>query len=162
MHARANLYGLGKGVYPKGKSPWPAHPNTLSYEQVVFIDEITEEDRANQTDRISWLKGQSQQAKKAVLGHDKKVAALDKGYLKESMIATPWKHLEPALKRKGINTQTLWIPLWNDEILGSYAHVTLDIITTSVRSPEGDQAGQARSYNNEYRRENACIQGSEQ
>lgn len=107
MHAKANLYGLGKGVYPKGKSPWPAHPNTLSYEQVVFVDEVTEEDRASQSDRISWLKGQGREAQKAVLGHDKKVAALDKGYLTEGMIATPWKHLEPILKRKGINTQNL-------------------------------------------------------
>ncbi|WP_120510974.1 hypothetical protein [Photobacterium salinisoli] len=107
MHARANLFGLGKGVYPKGKSPWPAHPNTLSYEQVVFVDEVTEEDRTSQTDRISWLKGQSREGQKAVLGHDKKVAALQQGHLKENMIATPWKHLEPLLKRKGIDTETL-------------------------------------------------------
>lgn len=73
----------------------------------MFVDEVAEEDRNNQTDRISWLKGQNQKAKKSVLGHDKKVAALDKGYLNESMIATPWKQLEPALKRKGINTENL-------------------------------------------------------
>ncbi|QUJ69219.1 hypothetical protein KDD30_07770 [Photobacterium sp. GJ3] len=30
-------------VKSKGKSPWPAHPNTLSYEQVMFVDEVTEE-----------------------------------------------------------------------------------------------------------------------
>ncbi|MCX7206102.1 MAG: hypothetical protein NT086_09005 [Proteobacteria bacterium] len=35
-HASANLYGLGKGVYPHGKNPWPAHPNTLSYVVAVF------------------------------------------------------------------------------------------------------------------------------
>lgn len=107
MHANANLYGLGNGVYPKGKSPWPAHPNTLSYEQVVFVDEVTEEDRKQQTDRISWLKGQSREGQKAVLGHEKKVAALQKGHLTQGMIATPWKYLEPALKKKGIDTTAL-------------------------------------------------------
>jgi hypothetical protein len=36
LHASANLYGLGPGVYPPGKTPWPAHPNTLSYVVAVF------------------------------------------------------------------------------------------------------------------------------
>ncbi|UTV30847.1 hypothetical protein [Photobacterium atrarenae] len=106
MHASANLYGLGRGVYPEGKVP-VKHIRTTSYYKKVFEDEVTEDDRTGQTDRISWLKGQSREAQKAVLGHDKKVAALEKGYLTEGMIATPWKHLEPALKRKGINTQNL-------------------------------------------------------
>ncbi|HDI3309058.1 TPA: hypothetical protein PMK43_002517 [Vibrio cholerae] len=107
MHATANLYGLGRGVYPRGKSPWPAHPNTLSYEQVVFVDEVTEEDKAGATTRIDWLKSQSQATQKAVLGHDKKVSALQQGFLTQGMISTPWKHLEPALKRKGIDTASL-------------------------------------------------------
>ena len=107
MHAKVNLYGLGKGVYPKGKSPWPAHPNTLSYEQVVFIDEITEDDRTNTSNRIDWLKGQSADTQKAVLGHDKKISALHRDILSQNMIATPWKHVEPALKRKGIDTDSL-------------------------------------------------------
>jgi hypothetical protein len=46
MHATANLFGLGKGVYPPGQNPWPAHPNTLSYVVAVFDDEVTEEDKA--------------------------------------------------------------------------------------------------------------------
>ncbi|KDM93378.1 hypothetical protein [Photobacterium galatheae] len=64
------------------KPCWPcaAHPNTLSYEQVVFVDEVTKEDRISQTDRISWLKGQSREGQKAVLGHVKKVAALQQGH----------------------------------------------------------------------------------
>lgn len=42
-----NLYGLGPGVYPDRESiPWPAHPNTLSFIQMVFIDEISAADRA--------------------------------------------------------------------------------------------------------------------
>ena len=107
MHARVNLYGPGKGVYPKGKSPWPAHPNTLSYEQVVFVDEVTDEDRKGDASCISWLHKQNYDAQKAVLGHSKKVSALRKGHLKESMISTPWKYLEPILKRKGIDTDAL-------------------------------------------------------
>ncbi|MFM2590061.1 hypothetical protein [Vibrio sp. TBV020] len=107
MHAKANLYGLGEGVYPQGKSPWPAHPNTLSYEQVVFIDEVSDEDRAGQTNHLDWLKSQSKELQKAVLGHDKKVSALRQGHLTKGMIATPWKHLEPALKRKGVDTASL-------------------------------------------------------
>ncbi|QZA80845.1 hypothetical protein [Deefgea piscis] len=35
-HASADLYGLGEGVYPHGRNPWPAHPNTLSYVVAVF------------------------------------------------------------------------------------------------------------------------------
>jgi hypothetical protein len=32
LHASADLYGLGPGVYPTREAcPWPAHPNTLSY-----------------------------------------------------------------------------------------------------------------------------------
>ncbi len=46
MHATANLFGLGKGVYPPGQNPWPAHPNTLSYVVAVFEEDVTEEDRA--------------------------------------------------------------------------------------------------------------------
>lgn len=36
-HATVDQYGLGSGVYPDEAScPWPAHPNTLSYVEVVF------------------------------------------------------------------------------------------------------------------------------
>ncbi|WP_374349601.1 hypothetical protein [Chitinimonas sp.] len=46
VHAAANLYGLGKGVYPHGKNPWPAHPNTLSYVVAVFDHEVSDDDKA--------------------------------------------------------------------------------------------------------------------
>lgn len=45
VHATANLFGLGKGVYPPGQNPWPAHPNTLSYVVAVFEEDVTEKDR---------------------------------------------------------------------------------------------------------------------
>jgi hypothetical protein len=36
-----DLYGLGPGVYPtREKTPWPAHPNTLSFIVIVFKDEL--------------------------------------------------------------------------------------------------------------------------
>ena len=38
-HASADLYGLGAGVYPVDACPWPAHPNTFSYVEVVYSDE---------------------------------------------------------------------------------------------------------------------------
>lgn len=38
-YARADQYGLGPGVYPVGKAPWPAHPNTMSYLEAVFRDD---------------------------------------------------------------------------------------------------------------------------
>lgn len=42
-HANADLHGLGRGVYPQGKNPCPAHPNTTSYTVVVFADELGDE-----------------------------------------------------------------------------------------------------------------------
>lgn len=38
--ANADLYGLGKGIYPPGKIPIPSHPNSGSYATVVFEDEL--------------------------------------------------------------------------------------------------------------------------
>ena len=37
--ASADLYGMGPGIYPVGKSPWPAHPNTMSYVEAVFRED---------------------------------------------------------------------------------------------------------------------------
>lgn len=38
-HASANKYGLGKGVYPFGQVPFPAHPNTTSWTMAVYDDQ---------------------------------------------------------------------------------------------------------------------------
>lgn len=107
MHARVNRYGLGPGVYPKGKSPWPAHPNTLSYEEVVFSDEVTDEDRAGKEDRLDWLNQQDPLTQASVLGSTKKRGALMKGLLKENEIATPWRVLRDRYERKGIDISTI-------------------------------------------------------
>ena len=94
MHARANCYGLGKGVYPKGKSPWPAHPNTLSYEEVVFEDEVSDEDRSGKQSKIDWLHDQPYSTQYQVLASQKKVEALQAGLLKENDIDRPWKEIK--------------------------------------------------------------------
>lgn len=103
MHASVNRYGLGAGVYPKGKSPWPAHPNTLSFEVVVFADEVTKEDKAGKETRLDWLGKQSKGDQEQVLGSRMKRQAAKSGVLKEREIATPWNVLKKKYKRKGID-----------------------------------------------------------
>jgi len=107
MHAKVNRYGLGPGVYPKGKNPWPAHPNTLSFTEVVFSDEVTDEDRAGKEDRISWLKRQSAATQEGVLGGVKKRQAFQRELITENQIGSTWRSIEKRLKRKGIDP-SLW------------------------------------------------------
>jgi hypothetical protein len=92
MHARANLFGLGPGVYPKGQSPWPAHPNTLSYVEAVFADEVSAADRAGRMDRLTWLKGEPPAVQDDVLGKNKG-KALRAGDLTEDQIDRPWREM---------------------------------------------------------------------
>jgi len=105
MHASVNRYGLGRGVYPKGKTPWPAHPNTLSFTEVVFEDEVTDEDTAGKEDRIAWLKKQPATVQWSVLNSRKKRAALVKDLLKENQIGTPWKVLKKRFIKQGIDVE---------------------------------------------------------
>jgi hypothetical protein len=109
MHAHANVYGLGPGVYPEGKNPCPAHPNTLSYTEVVFKDEVTAEDRQGRQDRLTWLGNQPPGVQESVLNSRKKRIALEKGLLNENAIATPWNVLKVRLEQQGHNTDT-----WGD------------------------------------------------
>lgn len=101
MHASVNRYGLGAGVYPKNRNPWPAHPNTLSFTEVVFDDEVSEADRSGKQNRIDWLIGQSPETQALVLNSVKKSQALRLGLLKEPQIATPWQVLKPRFVRAG-------------------------------------------------------------
>lgn len=102
LHARVNKFGLGAGVYPFGKNPWPAHPGTISYTQVVFDDEVSESDRKNKSDRIAWLKQQGPVYQSSVLGK-KKSLALRLGYLKENEINSPWYVLKKRYARRGLD-----------------------------------------------------------
>ncbi len=107
MYAKANLYGLGPGVYPHGKSPWPAHPNTLSFETIVFEDEVTEAHRQGKETALEWLRGQDHAAQADVLGSDAKAAALRAGHLSTGMIRAPWYSVKAKLDRKGVDTDKL-------------------------------------------------------
>lgn len=84
-----NLHGLGPGVYPnRAQCPWPAHPNTLSFVEIVFKDEVTAEDEAGKETPLEAL---------ARLTHAQRIGALGKGKaeifgegkLRQGMIRTP-------------------------------------------------------------------------
>jgi ribosomal protein S21 len=107
LHAHANVHGLGPGVYPKGKNPWPAHPNTLSYVEVVFDDEVTEADKSGKESRLEWLEKQPFDVQASVLGAEKKAQAFRAGILRENEIATPWRVLKQKYERRGIDTDRL-------------------------------------------------------
>lgn len=102
MHASVNKYGLGPGVYPKGKSPWPAHPQTRSYEEPVFKDEVNDEDRAGKQSRTDWLKEQSPSLQTGVLGARIKQQAFTKGLLNESEFTTPYRLIKNRLAKRGL------------------------------------------------------------
>lgn len=97
LHAAVNAFGLGPGVYPLGQHPWPAHPMTLSYLQAVFVDEISEADRASQQSPFDWLRGQSSDMQRGVLGGDAKARAFRAGQLQPEDLRTPWKYIQPRL-----------------------------------------------------------------
>jgi len=108
LHASVNRYGLGPGVYPsRERCPWPAHPNTLSFVEVVFRDEVTAEDRKGKEDRIAWLKRQSPGVQEGVLGSRRKRAALQRGLLTERQITAPWAILKKRLQRRGIDVENI-------------------------------------------------------
>lgn len=107
LHASVNRYGLGPGVYPFGRSPWPAHPETLSFEEVVFADEVSESDRQGKETRIDWLKRQTPGVQEGVLASRKKRAALEQDVLRENEIGTPWRILRKRYERRGIAVDDL-------------------------------------------------------
>ena len=85
-----NLYGLGPGVYPsRAKTPWPAHPNTLSFLEIVFADEITAADRAGKQTSLEALQALTPARQIGVLGVNKREALQD-GKLTKGMIRAPW------------------------------------------------------------------------
>ena len=94
LHATANLYGLGPGVYPsREKCPWPAHPNTLSYVEVVFKDEITEADRAGKETVNEALARLTPEQRKGVLGVNK-AKVFEAGKLKQGMVKSSWRSVQ--------------------------------------------------------------------
>lgn len=143
MHARVNRYGLGPGVYPtREANPWPAHPNTLSYIEIVFKDEVTDEDKAGKTDRIEFIKQQPGPVQVSILNSRKKRAALQQGLLRENEIATPWKVLKVKFTRRGIDVDNLVIK--PDASLPVIGTSQLEKIEADVRGyvlAKGEQTG---------------------
>ncbi len=68
--------------------------NTLSYEEVVFADEVTNEDRAGKQSKINWLNKEPYSVQYQVLGSQKKTQALQEGLLTENDIERPWKEIK--------------------------------------------------------------------
>jgi len=104
LYAKANRYGLGPGVYPKGKNPCPAHPNTLSYTEVVFEEDVGVQDKSGKITAEEWLRTQPRSIQEKVLGGRKKQQAFAAGLLKENQFRTPWRVLKERFEKQGVDT----------------------------------------------------------
>lgn len=71
MYANADLYGLGKGVFPKDKVvPQPAHPHCLCHYAPVYESEIEgrKPSKDIEANGNAWLKNQSTTVQEKILG----------------------------------------------------------------------------------------------
>lgn len=99
--ARQNLHGLGAGVYPDRKStPWPAHPNTLSFVVAVFEPEVTDADRAGRETPTEALARLAPELRAGVLGPTK-AEYFDRGLLTRGMIRARVGDVRERLTRQG-------------------------------------------------------------
>ena len=99
--ASQNLHGLGPGVYPdRERTPWPAHPNTLSFLEVVFEDEVTDADRAGKETELQALQRLGPAVREGVLGVTK-AAYFDQGLLRRGMLRSPLRVVNERLTRQG-------------------------------------------------------------
>lgn len=99
--ASQNLHGLGAGVYPdRERCPWPAHPNTLSFVEVVFVDEVTDADRAGKETELQALQRMAPAVREGVLGVTK-AAYFDQGLLRRGMLRSPLRAVNERLTRQG-------------------------------------------------------------
>jgi hypothetical protein len=102
MHARANLFGLGAGVYPHGRSPLPAHVGTLSFEVIVYKDEISKEDRAGKQTVTEFLDTVASKDRKGILGVNKN-EAYEAGNLSAGQVRSRWRDVKKRLERQKKN-----------------------------------------------------------
>ncbi len=94
-----NLHGLGAGVYPdRARTPWPAHPNTLSFIVMVFESEITDADRKGKETPLQALARLNAAQQAGVLGKGK-LGAFRDGKLSQGMIRAPWKAVKLRLDK---------------------------------------------------------------
>ncbi|NDP59567.1 MAG: hypothetical protein GZ090_09440 [Oxalobacteraceae bacterium] len=98
MHARSNLHGLGAGVYPHGSSPLPAHPNTLSFEVIVYRDEITAADKAEKQTVTEFLDTVPSKDRKGILGKNKN-EAFEAGKLPATQVRSRWRDVQKRIGR---------------------------------------------------------------
>ena len=71
MYANADLWGLGKGIYPKDKCPTlPAHPHCLCYLSPIYEGEVdlNEQQDLREEGGNHWLQKQSKDVQRQLLG----------------------------------------------------------------------------------------------
>lgn len=99
--ASQNLHGLGPGVYPTRKAtPWPAHPNTLSFVVAVFEAEVSEADRAGRETALQALARLAPEVREGVLGPTK-AGYFDQGLLRRGMVRSRVGDVRARLQRQG-------------------------------------------------------------
>ncbi len=99
--AEQNVHGLGPGVYPtREQTPWPAHPNTLSFVVMVFEDDITPEDRAGKETELQALQRLAPEVRAGALGVTK-AAYFDQGLLRRGMVRSTLRAVDARLTRQG-------------------------------------------------------------
>lgn len=95
-----NLHGLGRGVYPnREKLPWPAHPNTLSFVEIVFKDEISAADKAGKETPLQALARLPEAYLADVLGKGK-ADIFKQGKLTQGMIRAPLAKIRQRLGQR--------------------------------------------------------------
>ncbi len=100
--AAQNLHGLGQGVYPdRERCPWPAHPNTLSFVVIVFLDEVSDADRAGKETELQALARLAPEIRAGALGQGK-AEYFDRGLLRRGMIRAPLRAVRERLTRQGL------------------------------------------------------------
>lgn len=71
MYAKADLYGLGKGIFPQDAAPVnPAHPHCLCHYAPVYRSELEGRKRSNNVEENgrAWLEKQPLHIRQAILG----------------------------------------------------------------------------------------------
>lgn len=108
LYAEADLYGLGKGVFPKDKAPGlPAHPHCLCHYSPVYPSELegkTEKDRV-QAGGARYIKMLTKSQREALLGVKGAAAyQIDGNWRKH---ARGWKSLVQTQSRIDLTTMTM-------------------------------------------------------
>lgn len=94
-----NLHGLGPGVYPSREAcPWPAHPNTLSFVEIVFDEDVTAADRAGKETPEDALARLPLHKREGAIGKAK-TALFDAGVIRRGSFRAPLYVVKQRLER---------------------------------------------------------------